>query len=82
MDFSWAAAGPGASCLHRCAGERPAVCVRSVPGGNLPTSSLDRRVGRSRVGTLWVAFKNVSVTIVAHAVEVIVLYGVMRIVLG
>ncbi|HMZ55891.1 MAG TPA: hypothetical protein PKJ04_09035 [Nitrospira sp.] len=33
-------------------------------------------------GTLWVAFKNVSVTIVAHAVEVIVLYGVMRIVLG
>ncbi len=33
-------------------------------------------------GTLWVTFRNLYVTIVAHAVEVIVLYLVMRTVLG
>ncbi|GAB1722545.1 MAG: CPBP family intramembrane glutamic endopeptidase [Nitrospira sp.] len=33
-------------------------------------------------GSLWVASRNLSVTIVAHAVEVILLYGVMRVVLG
>ena len=32
--------------------------------------------------SLWVASRNLSVTIVAHAVEVILLYGVMRVVLG
>jgi len=33
-------------------------------------------------GSLWVAFKNLYATIVAHAVEVILLYSVMRLVLG
>lgn len=33
-------------------------------------------------GTLWVTFRNLYITIVAHAVEVILLYGVMRTVLG
>ncbi|MGC3973570.1 MAG: hypothetical protein QM771_04205 [Nitrospira sp.] len=33
-------------------------------------------------GSLWVAFRNLYVTIVAHAVEVILLYSVMRMVLG
>ena len=32
-------------------------------------------------GSLWVAFRNLYVTIVAHAVEVIVLYSVMRTIL-
>lgn len=32
--------------------------------------------------TLWVAFRNLYITIVAHAVEVMVLYGVMRAVLA
>ncbi|ODT43420.1 MAG: hypothetical protein ABS70_08160 [Nitrospira sp. SCN 59-13] len=33
-------------------------------------------------GSLWVALRNLYVTIVAHAVEVILLYSVMRVVLG
>jgi len=33
-------------------------------------------------GSLWVASRNLYVTIVAHAVEVILLYSVMRVVLG
>ena len=33
-------------------------------------------------GGLWVAFRNLYLTIVAHAVEVILLYSVMRVVLG
>ena len=58
--------------------QRPRLCLRPVHGHHLPTPAWDCAVGRSCRGLLWLFTRNLYATIVAHAVEVILVYSAVR----